>query len=69
MAYNYWPERVLKKCYKDRSIAISHGVESDLWEQIELQVGKSKKTKLIWQPKEMTEAEFGSYIKDKIAQG
>lgn len=68
-ALNYWPERVLKKCHQDRSIAIAHDVESDLWEEVEVQVGKTKKTKLVWQPKEMTSAELDTYIQQKIAQG
>ena len=69
MAYNFWPERVLKKCHQDRSIAIAHDVESELWEEVEVQVGKTKKTKLVWQPKEMTSAELDTYIQQKIAQG
>lgn len=69
MAYNYWPKRVLIKCHQDRSIAIAHDVESDLWEEVEVQVGKTKKTKLVWQPKEMTSAELDTYIQQKIAQG
>jgi len=70
MAYNFWPERVLRKCHKDRSIAIAHDVESDFWEEVEVPVGKSKtKTKLAWQPKEMSESELNTYIERKIAQG
>ena len=67
MAYNIWPERVLKKCHRDRSISIAHDVESDLWEEVDVPVGKSKtKTKLIWQPKAMSEAELDVYIQNKI---
>lgn len=69
IAYLRWPERVLNKCIEDRSIAIAHNVEQDLWEQVVVQVGKSKKTKLFWQPKEMTETELDAYIEQKVAQG
>jgi hypothetical protein len=68
-AFDYWPERILKKCYEDHSIAIVHNVASDLWEEIEVSIGKTKRTKLIWQPKEMTKIELDTYIQQKIAQG
>ncbi|WP_299200511.1 BREX-1 system adenine-specific DNA-methyltransferase PglX [uncultured Amphritea sp.] len=69
MAFNFWPNRVLERCFEDRSMAISHGVEDDLWEEIEVSGARGKGTKLKWQPKEMTEAELDAYIKNKIAQG
>lgn len=69
MAFNFWPERVLYKCHEDRSIAIAHDVESDLWEEVEVKVGKTKKLKLVWKPKEMTKAELDAYIKNKVTQG
>jgi len=68
MAYNIWPERVLKKCHQDRSIAIAHDVEADLWEEVEVTVGKTKRTKMVWQPKELTDAELAEYIQQKIAK-
>ena len=68
MAINYWPERVVRKSSEDRSIAVAHGLEHELWEQVEAQVGRSKKTKLVWQPKEMTDTELDTYIKNKIEQ-
>jgi len=69
MAFNNWPERVLRKCHEDRSVAIAHNLEDELWQKIEVPVGKTKKTKLAWQPKAMTESELNSYIQQKIAQG
>ena len=69
MAYNFWPERVLKKCYEDRSIAIAHGVETNLWEEVEVPAARGNGAKWIWQPKEMTEVELNEYIKNKIAKG
>ena len=36
LACSIWPERVLKKCHTDRSLAIAHDVEDDFWEEIEV---------------------------------
>jgi len=69
MAYNFWPERVLKKCHQDRSIAIAHDVEDDLWQEVDVPAAGGKGTKVFWQPKEMTVSEFDAYIQQKIAQG
>ncbi len=69
-AFDFWPERIIKKCHEERSMAIAHDVESELWEEVEVPVGKSTtKTKLAWQPKKMTESELNTYIQQKIAQG
>lgn len=68
MAFNIWPERVLKKCHQDRSIAIAHGVEEDLWHEVEVPAARGKGTKFEWQPKELTPQELQVYIQQKIAQ-
>ncbi|MEN8713845.1 MAG: hypothetical protein ABF384_02970, partial [Verrucomicrobiales bacterium] len=47
LAHTLWPERVIPKCATDRSLAIAHGYEEDLWEEVE-----NDKGKLVWQPKE-----------------
>ncbi|MDC0322997.1 hypothetical protein OAL33_00270, partial [Akkermansiaceae bacterium] len=49
-AHTLWPERVIPKCATDRSLAIAHGYEQDLWEEVE-----NAKGKLVWQPKEDAE--------------
>jgi hypothetical protein len=69
MAYNFWPERVLRESRKDRSIAIAHELVADLWEEFEVPVGNTKRTKFVWQPKKITDAEFDLYTQQKIAQG
>ncbi len=69
LAFDLWPDRILKKCHQDRSLAVAHDIESELWEEKEVIVGKAKKPKLVWQPKEMTESELNTYIQQKIAQG
>lgn len=68
MAYNIWPERVLNKCRSDRSIAIAHNVEGDLWEKIEAPALRGRGTKTVWQPKAFTEAELDAYIKMKTKE-
>jgi len=46
LAHSIWPERVIPKCTTDRSLAIAHGHEAALWEEVE-----NTKGKLSWQPK------------------
>jgi hypothetical protein len=46
LAHTIWPERVIPKCAEDRSLAIAHGHEDALWEEVENERGK-----LVWQPK------------------
>ncbi|MCX7075199.1 MAG: hypothetical protein NTZ45_00260, partial [Methylococcales bacterium] len=36
LAYSIWPARVLRKCHKDRSLAIAHEVENELWHEVEV---------------------------------
>lgn len=67
LAYTTWPERVLKKCHIDRSIAIGHGVESDLWHEVEVFKGKKKEPVWEWQPKPLSPAELNDYVREKIA--
>lgn len=67
LAYTIWPERVLKKCHIDRSIAIAHGVEADLWHEVEVLKGKKKEPVWEWQPKPLSPAELNDYVREKIA--
>jgi hypothetical protein len=67
LAYTTWPERVLKKCHIDRSIAIAHGVETDLWHEVEVLKGKKKEPVWEWQPKPLSPSELNDYIREKIA--
>jgi hypothetical protein len=46
LAHSTWPERVIPQCTTDRSLAIAHGHEQALWEEVE-----NAKGKLVWQPK------------------
>ena len=69
LALNYWPERVLKKCLEDRSIAIAHYVEKELWKEVEIPAARGNGTKWVWQAKEITQAALETYTENKIAQG
>jgi hypothetical protein len=33
LAFYLWPERVIRKCVADRSLAIAHGLEERLWQE------------------------------------
>jgi hypothetical protein len=72
LANNIWPERVLRKCHKDRSLAIAHDVESDLWVEEEVAIVRRGKdsgdTKTEWRPKKLSETELKELIQRKIAE-
>jgi hypothetical protein len=66
LAYSIWPARVLKKCHQDRSLAIAHDVENDLWHEVEVTKPRKKEPVLEWQPKPLSDTELNTYIKNKI---
>ena len=72
MALNIWPERVLRKCHKDRSLAIAHEVVNDFWVEVEVAVIRQGKdtgeNKVEWQPKKLTENKLEEIITHKIAE-
>ncbi len=43
LAMHLWPERVVPKCAKDRSLAIAHGLDEVFWEEDEKGKPKPKK--------------------------
>ncbi|MDB2596165.1 BREX-1 system adenine-specific DNA-methyltransferase PglX [Pseudomonadales bacterium] len=69
MAYYLNKERAIRFCLEDRSVAIAHGIDADLWEEVEVPGVRGKSTKLVWQTKKMTEIELEAYIENKVAQG
>jgi len=72
LACSIWPERVLRKCHQDRSLAIAHDVENHFWHEVEVPVKRGKKTtgetKLEWQPKDLSEAELTALVKQLAAE-
>jgi hypothetical protein len=71
LACSIWPERVLRKCHADRSLAIAHDVENDFWEEIEAPIIRRGKdtgeTKMEWRPKELSESQVNDLIQRIIA--
>jgi hypothetical protein len=67
LAFSTWPERVLKKCHSDRSLAIAHDVENDLWHEVEVTKKNKKEPVWEWQPKPFSDTELHAYIKVNIA--
>ena len=67
LAYSIWPERVLKKCHEDLSLAIAHDVEDDLWHEVEVIKGRKKEPVREWQPQPLSDAEIHAYIREKIS--
>lgn len=67
LARSIWPERVLRKCHQDRSLAIAHDVEDHFWQEVEVPVKRGKtltgETKLEWQPKALNEPALLALIK------
>lgn len=64
LAYSIWPERVIRASHKDRSYAIAHDLEDDLWEEIENGKDRQGNPKTKWVPKKLSENE----LKELIAQ-
>ena len=58
LAMHLWPERVVPKCAKDRSLAIAHGLEDVFW--IEGSDGK-------WQPKKVDKAVVDTLIAERTS--
>jgi hypothetical protein len=53
LAFHLWPERVIRSCTTDRSLAIAHGLEERLWQ--ETNNGD-------WLPRQLTEADLQALI-------
>ncbi|WOG28768.1 BREX-1 system adenine-specific DNA-methyltransferase PglX [Endozoicomonas sp. 8E] len=72
LACSIWPERVLRKCHQDRSLAIAHDVEDHFWHEVEVPVKRGKKltgdTKLEWQPKDLSDSALNELVKQLIAE-
>jgi len=70
LACSIWPERVLRKCHQDRSLAIAHDVEDIFWHEVEVPVIRrgrdTGETKLEWQPKDLTDTELTELVNQTI---
>lgn len=72
LAASMWPDRVLRKCHQDRSLAIAHDVEDLFWQGIEVPVMRGKKptgkTKLEWQPIPASETMLNDMVNEAKAR-
>ncbi|MFH2063614.1 MAG: BREX-1 system adenine-specific DNA-methyltransferase PglX [Pseudomonadota bacterium] len=66
LAYSVWPERVIPDSHKDRSYAIAHDLESDLWEEIETGTDRQGNPKTKWVPKDLDEKQLKQFIAQKM---
>ena len=53
LAFHLWPERVIRKCVTDRSLAIAHGLEERLWQET---------SKGNWLQRQVSEAELQALL-------
>ncbi len=58
LAMHLWPERIIPKCAKDRSLAIAHDLENVFWEEDD--DGK-------WQPVKVQQAEIDQLIAERTS--
>ena len=58
LAMHLWPERVVPKCTKDRSLAIAHEMDEILWEEDE----KGK-----WHPKDVLKETLDNLIQERTS--
>ena len=58
LAMHLWPERVVPRCAEDRSLAIAHGLEDELWQ--EDNGGK-------WHPRKVTDARIQELIHERTS--
>jgi len=66
LAYAVWPERVIRASHKDRSYAIAHDLEEDLWEEMENGIDRQGNLKYKWMPKELSDQEIKKIISRKL---
>ena len=65
LAYSIWPERVIRASHRDRSLAIAHDLEKELWEGIEDGTDRQGNIKYKWAPKDLSDDELKLIIKNK----
>lgn len=68
MAYNIWPERVIPKCHKDRSLAVAHNLENEFWEQIENGTDRQGNPKYKWIQKKLSKDDIQRIIREKTGK-
>lgn len=67
-ALSIWPDRVVRASHNDRSYAIAHDLEGQLWHEVEIGADRQGNAKYEWKPRELGEAELTSIISDVRAR-
>ena len=62
LAMHLWPERVVPKCQTDRSLAIAHDLEDELWEAYEDDRGREQ-----WRPKDVSKQRIDELIEERTS--
>jgi len=71
LALSIWPDRVVRASHKDRSYAIAHDLEDQLWHDVEVKhVGRGGRvtTTREWQPRDLSSADLQGIIDDVKAR-
>jgi hypothetical protein len=71
LALSVWPDRVVRASHKDRSYAIAHDLDDQLWHEVEVEkVGRGGRvTKTIeWQPRNLSSADLQRIITEVKAR-
>jgi len=64
LALSIWPDRVVCASHADRSYAIAHDLEDQLWHEVEVGTDRQGSPKYEWQPRDLSEAELATVIDD-----
>jgi len=71
LALSIWPDRVVRASHKDRSYAIAHDLEDQLWQVVEVEkVGRGGRvtTTTEWQPRDLSSADLQRIITEVKAR-
>ena len=71
LALSIWPDRVVHASHADRSYAIAHDLEDQLWHEVEVErVGRGGRVRTTteWQPRDLSEDELNQIIKEVKAR-
>tara|TARA_R110002111_G_scaffold12859_4_gene37282 strand:- start:52 stop:2370 length:2319 start_codon:yes stop_codon:yes gene_type:complete len=71
LALSIWPDRVVRASHKDRSYAIAHDLDDQLWHEVEIEKktkgGKVKRVKE-WRPRNRSESQLDAIVTEVKAR-
>lgn len=71
LALSIWPDRVVRNSHKDRSYAIAHDLDDQLWHEVEVEkVGRGGRvtTTIEWKPRDLSSADLQRIITEVKAR-